>query len=91
VDADEPLDSDAVEDDAVADEPGEQLEAEKSAEESDDAIGPLDQLGIPMSRKPTIDDVRSDGEAHRRMAVGCSVAVGLALLAFWLVRAVLLG
>ena len=51
---------------------------------------PTDQLGIPMSREPTIDDVRSDGVDHRRLAVGCSVVVGLALVAFWLVRVVLL-
>lgn len=52
--------------------------------------GPVDQLGIPMSREPNIDDVRSDGEAHRRFAFGCSLAVTLLVVAFWLVRGYLL-
>lgn len=60
---------------------------EHDAEEDD---GPVDQLGIPMSREPTIDDVRTDGEAHRRFAFGCSVAVTLLVVAFWLVRGYLL-
>lgn len=58
---------------------------------ADEEEEPVDQLGIPMGREPTIDDVRSDGVAHRRLAIGCSVAVGLALVAFWLVRALWLG
>ena len=49
---------------------------------------PTDQLGIPMSREPTINDVRSDGVAHRRLAIGCSIGVTLLLVVFWLVRAV---
>ena len=57
---------------------------------SDEGEGPVDQLGIPMSREVRLDDVRSDGVAHRRLAIGCSVAVTVALLAFWLVRVVLL-
>lgn len=60
--------------------------------DGDDAVvdGPVDQLGIPMSREPTIDDVRSDGEAHRKLALGCSVLVTLFVVGFWLVRGYLL-
>ena len=43
-----------------------------------------------MSREPTIDDVRGDGDAHRRLAFGCSVVVTLFVVAFWLVRGYLL-
>jgi hypothetical protein len=42
--------------------------------------GPVDQLGIPMSREPTLDDVRGDGEQHRKLALGCTLLV-IALLA----------
>ena len=51
----------------------------------------VDQLGIPMSREPTIDDVRGDGEAHRRLALGCTLLVMALLAAFYLVRGGLLG
>lgn len=65
----------------------------EEAEEPDDEASeePLDQLGIPMRREPTIDDVRSDGRDHRNMALGCSVAVSLAVVLFWLVRVWMLG
>jgi hypothetical protein len=66
-------------------------DAAEDAAEDEAEPGPVDQLGIPMSREPTIDDVRGDGEAHRRLAFGCSAIVLLALASFWLVRAVLLG
>ncbi len=56
----------------------------------DDDRGPVDQLGIPMSREPTLDDVRGDGDAHRRMAFGCTAVVTLFVIAFWLVRGYLL-
>ena len=59
-----------------------------SADESD--TGPVDQLGIPMSREPTIDDVRGDGDAHRRLAVGCTLLVTALVVAFWLIRVVVL-
>jgi hypothetical protein len=62
---------------------------EEAIEEGDE--GPVDQLGIPMSREPTIDDVRGDGEAHRRLALGCSVLVVALVAAFWVVRVYLLG
>lgn len=52
--------------------------------------GPVDQLGIPMNREPTIDDVRGDGVAHRRLAVGCSVIVALFVILFWMIRGSLL-
>jgi hypothetical protein len=48
----------------------------------------LDQLGIPLSREPTIDDVRGDSAPHRRLALGCSL-IGLGVVAaFWLWRLV---
>ena len=100
VDAEEPIEDEPSDEHPPEDVPAErasgegadaeQPEVDDSADESGD-IGPVDQLGIPMSRKPTIDDVRGDSESHRRLALGCSVAVALALVAFWLVRAVLLG
>jgi hypothetical protein len=75
----------------VVEEPDEEV-VDDEAERSDAGeVGPVDQLGIPMSREPTLDDVRSDGNAHRRMALGCSAAVVLLLVGFWLVRALLLG
>ncbi len=52
--------------------------------------GPVDQLGIPMDREPTIDDVRGDGDAHRRLAFGCTLVVTLFVIGFWLVRGYLL-
>ena len=58
---------------------------------SEEPEGPVDQLGIPMSREPTLDDVRTDGEEHRRLALGCTVLVIAALAGFWLFRVVLAG
>ncbi len=56
---------------------------EDAPEEDDDSTEePLDQLGIPMRREPTLDDVRSDGQQHRQLAFGCSVLVSLAVLLF---------
>jgi hypothetical protein len=52
---------------------------------------PVDQLGIPLSREPTLDDVRGGSEPHRRLAIGCSLAVGLVLVGFYLLRALWLG
>lgn len=65
-------------------------EQDEPATDDADVSGPVDQLGIPMTREPTIDDVRSDGEQHRRLALGCSVLVTLFVVAFWLVRGYLL-
>lgn len=61
------------------------------AEEESEEDGPVDQLGIPMSREPTLDDVRGDGEQHRRFALGCSLLVVALVAAFWVVRVVWLG
>lgn len=49
----------------------------------------VDQLGIPMSREPTLDDVRTDGVEHRRLAVGCTVGVALLLIGFYAARMLL--
>jgi hypothetical protein len=52
--------------------------------------GPVDQLGIPMSREPTLDDVRGDSGPHRSLAVGCSIAVIGVIAVFWLLRMLVL-
>ncbi|MEQ9323525.1 MAG: hypothetical protein RIF41_30460 [Polyangiaceae bacterium] len=67
----------------------EEREPEEEVEDEND--GPVDQLGIPMSREPTLDDVRGDGEEHRRFAVGCSLLVVALVAAFWVVRVMWLG
>ncbi len=51
---------------------------------------PVDQLGIPMSREPTLDDVRGGSEPHRRLAIGCSLLVAALLVGFYLIRTVAL-
>lgn len=50
----------------------------------------MDQLGIPLSREPTLDDVRSDGRQHRRLAIGCGLSVLALVGAFYLIRALAL-
>ncbi|MBM4376793.1 MAG: hypothetical protein FJ095_17060 [Deltaproteobacteria bacterium] len=65
-------------------------EADATPEGADDAAGPVDQLGIPMSREPTLDDVRSDGVEHRRLALGCTLLVALLLVGFFVLRVVVL-
>jgi hypothetical protein len=57
---------------------------------ADDPAGPVDQLGIPMSREPTLDDVRGDGVQHRRLALGCTLLVTLLLVGFYVLRVVVL-
>jgi hypothetical protein len=44
-----------------------------------------DQDGLPLDREPTIDDVRGR-ENHFKLAVGCSAAVALLIVAFWVLR-----
>lgn len=61
------------------------------AESGSPGAEPVDQLGIPMNREPTLDDVRSDGVDHRRLAVGCTLAVALVLIGFYAVRMFLCG
>ncbi len=73
--------------DATTDGPN---EGDAPPESGADRPSPRDQLGIPMNREPTIDDVRGDGEEHRRLALGCSVVVTLFVIGFWLVRGYLL-
>jgi hypothetical protein len=50
-----------------------------------------DEDGLPLDREPTLDDVRGREGSGRAIAVGCSLIVLLVLVAFWLVRAGLLG
>lgn len=64
---------------------------ERQAEEPSEDDGPVDQLGIPMSREPNIDDVRGEGRQHRALALGCTVAVVVLLAAFFFVRVLALG
>jgi len=66
-------------------EPGDE-DSREHVDESTSESGLVDQLGIPMSRAPTLDDVRGDSEPHRRMAVGCSLITVIVVAAFWLWR-----
>ena len=66
--------------------------SESAAQDDDPASqDPVDQLGIPMSREVTLDDVRTDGDAHRRLALGCSLVVIVAVICFWVFRVALAG
>jgi len=51
----------------------------------------VDEEGLPLDREPTLDDVRGSEGSGRSIAVSCTVLVVLALVAFWLIRAGLLG
>jgi len=46
-----------------------------------------DAEGLPLDRKPTLDDVRGGGGSGRTTAVSCTVIVILLVLAFWVLRA----
>lgn len=46
----------------------------------------LDEDGLPLDRKPTLDDVRGESGSGRTIAIGCTLLVVLALAAFWLIR-----
>lgn len=93
-DREEPQDGSEVSQDGVDAESSAEALDQEASDSDDNALadsGSLDQLGIPMSREPTLDDVRSDGQKHRAFAFGCSVAVAAAVLAFFLIRVLLLG
>jgi hypothetical protein len=47
--------------------------------------------GLPVDREPTLDDVRTDGSAHRSMALGCTFVVAVLVAIFWLLRAGVIG
>jgi hypothetical protein len=47
-----------------------------------------DADGLPLDREPTLDDVRG-GADHFKLAVGCSLAVLLLVLAFGVLRVLL--
>lgn len=51
----------------------------------------VDEDGLPLDRAPTLDDVRGQAGSGRTIAVGCFVLVALAVAAFWILRAGLLG
>ena len=51
----------------------------------------LDEDGLPLDRKPTLDDVRGDAGSGRAIAIGCTLLVAAVLGLFWLIRAGLLG
>jgi len=61
------------------------------AEASAPAVERRDEDGLPLDRAPTLDDVRGQSGSGRTIAVGCTLLVALALLAFWGVRALMLG
>ena len=65
--------------------------SQMQADETDAEAGPVDQLGIPMSREPTLNDVRSQEAKHGAFAAGCTVAVVVMVAAFFLIRVLLLG
>ena len=46
----------------------------------------FDEDGLPLDREPTLDDVRSNAGSGRVIAIGCSVLVVGAVIAFWLLR-----
>jgi hypothetical protein len=65
-------------------------------DEKDPGVGPapaerVDEEGLPLDREPTLDDVRGSEGSGRAIAVGCTALVLIALVAFWLIRAGLLG
>jgi hypothetical protein len=49
---------------------------------------PLSPPNPAGDREPTLDDVRG-GENHYKLAVGCSAAVGLLIVAFFVLRVIL--
>jgi hypothetical protein len=68
------------------------MDETKQADEEKSAPVPerRDEDGLPLDREPTLDDVRGNDGSHRAAAIGCSVVVALALIAFWLLRGYLL-
>jgi hypothetical protein len=62
------------------------VEADSAAQERTDAAA----MPRPEGRAPTLDDVRGNDGTHRALALGCSAVVIVAVVAFWLVRVVLL-
>lgn len=66
---------------------------------TDEAKGPpadertppaLDEDGLPLGRKLTLDDVRGGGGSGRVTAVSCTAVVLLLIAAFWVLRAVVM-
>ena len=51
----------------------------------------VDDDGLPLDRKPTMDDVRGTEGSGRTIAIGCTVLVAGLGIAFWLLRVYLLG
>lgn len=51
----------------------------------------FDDEGLPLDRAPTLDDVRGGAGSGRSVAIGCTILVTLLVLAFWLLRAVVMG
>ena len=50
-----------------------------------------DEEGLPLDRKPTLDDVRGTEGSGRATAVGCTVLVLIAVAAFWVLRIAVMG
>jgi hypothetical protein len=51
----------------------------------------LDEDGLPLDRPATLDDVRGTSGSGRSVAIGCTLLVLALILAFWVLRAGLLG
>lgn len=63
---------------------------ETKADEAAGAPERRDEDGLPLDRKPTLDDVRGQGGSGRTTAVSCTLAVLLLVAAFWVLRAVVM-
>lgn len=69
-------------------EPGEPSAAPEGEEPQKERV---DEDGLPLDRDPTIDDVRSTEARHGRIAFGCTLAIVLVLVVFWLIRGGVIG
>lgn len=65
-------------------------EEDKVETEQKPAPERLDEDGIPLDRKPTLDDVRGGTGSGRATAVSCTVVVLLLVLGFWFLRMVVM-
>jgi hypothetical protein len=63
---------------------------ETKAEEASSAPERRDEDGLPVDRKPTLDDVRGGEGSGRVTAVSCTVLVLLLVAAFWVLRIVVM-
>jgi hypothetical protein len=62
-----------------------------STADTQDEAPRFDEDGLPLDRPATLDDVRGTEGSGRSVALGCTVIVALAVVAFWLLRAGVFG